>query len=70
MNEKEMEVTKELLKETEDNMPVFDFDDLVKYIAENCDISRDVIETVLELEEEYMSMRFGGDDDPGEDEGI
>jgi hypothetical protein len=34
---------------------VYDFGDAVYYILERCDISRDIIERVLLLEEEYMA---------------
>lgn len=38
----------------DNNTPVYGFDDAVNFIAERCDISKEVIEKVLMLEEDYM----------------
>ena len=38
----------------DNNTPVYDFDEAVKFISERCDISKNVIENVLILEEDYM----------------
>lgn len=37
-----------------DNAPVYDYEDAINFIAERCDISKDTIEKVLLLEEDYM----------------
>lgn len=37
-----------------DNMPVYKFEDAINFIAERCDINKDIIEKVLLLEEDYM----------------
>lgn len=37
-----------------ENMPIYDWDNAVSYITERCDVGKDVIEQVLELEEDYM----------------
>lgn len=36
------------------NMPIYDYDDAINFIAERSDIGKDVIEKVLSLEEDYM----------------
>lgn len=38
----------------DNNMPVYDFEDAINFISERCDISKDTIEKVLTLEEDYM----------------
>ena len=38
----------------DNNMPVYDFEETINFFSEKCDISRDNIETVLMLEEDYM----------------
>lgn len=37
-----------------DNTPVYNWEDAIKFITERCNLSEDVIIEVLELEEEYM----------------
>lgn len=37
-----------------DNTPVYDYEDAINFISERCDISKDTIEKVLMLEEDYM----------------
>lgn len=37
-----------------ENMPVYDYDDAIRFIAERSDIDKNVIEKVLSLEEDYM----------------
>ncbi len=37
-----------------DNTPVYEYEDLINFIAERCDIEKDTIEKVLMLEEDYM----------------
>lgn len=37
-----------------ENAPVFDWEDAVNFIAERCEVDRNTVEKVLELEEEYM----------------
>lgn len=49
----------------DNNMPVYDFDDAVNFIAERCDISKDIIEKVLISEEDYMrSIGIISQEDP------
>lgn len=49
----------------DNNMPVYDFDDAVNFIAERCDISKDIIEKVLISEEDYMrSIGIISEEDP------
>lgn len=49
----------------DNNMPVYDFDDAVNFIAEWCDISKDIIEKVLISEEDYMrSIGIISEEDP------
>lgn len=36
------------------NTPVYEYEDAINFIAERCDVSMDVIEKVLLLEEDYM----------------
>ena len=36
------------------NTPVYDYEDAINFISEKCDISRDTIEKILMLEEDYM----------------
>lgn len=36
------------------NTPVYDFEEAISFISEKCDISREYIEKVLMLEEDYM----------------
>lgn len=38
----------------DNNIPVYDYEDAINFIAERCDISKDIIEKVLTLEEDYM----------------
>jgi len=38
----------------DNNTPVYDFDDAVNFIAERCDTSKEIIEKILMLEEDYM----------------
>ena len=38
----------------DNNIPVYDFEDAINFISERCDISKDTIEKVLTLEEDYM----------------
>lgn len=37
-----------------ENTPVFNWDDAVNFITEKCEVGKDIVEKVLELEEEYM----------------
>lgn len=37
-----------------ENIPVYTWEDAVDYIKERCDVDKDSIERVLELEEDYM----------------
>ena len=37
-----------------DNTPVYDYEDTINFISKRCDISKDTIEKVLMLEEDYM----------------
>ena len=34
--------------------PVYEYEDAIKFISERCDVSKDIIEKVLLLEEDYM----------------
>lgn len=36
------------------NTPVYDYEEAINFIAERCDTSKEVIEKVLMLEEDYM----------------
>lgn len=36
------------------NTPVYNWEDAIKFIHERCNLSKDAITEVLELEEEYM----------------
>lgn len=50
------------------NTPVYDFDDAVNFIAERCEISKDNIEKILMLEEDYMrSIGIISDEEPSTD---
>lgn len=49
----------------DNNMPVYDFEDVINFISERCDISQDTIEKILTLEEDYMrSVGIISDDEP------
>lgn len=49
----------------DNNTPVYDFEDAINFISERCDISQDIIEKILTLEEDYMrSVGIISDDDP------
>lgn len=37
-----------------ENTPVFNWDDAVNFITEKCEVGKDIVEKVLELEEAYM----------------
>lgn len=37
-----------------DNTPVYEWEDAINYIAERCDVDKEIIEKVLSLEEDYM----------------
>lgn len=37
-----------------DNTPVYDYEEAINFISERCNISKDTIEKVLMLEEDYM----------------
>ena len=37
-----------------DNTPVYEWEDAINYIAERCDVDKEIIEKVLLLEEDYM----------------
>lgn len=37
-----------------DNTPVYDYENAINFIAERCDVNKDIIEKVLMLEEDYM----------------
>ncbi len=41
-------------KNMNNNTPVYDYEDAINFISEKCDISRDTIEKILMLEEDYM----------------
>ena len=34
--------------------PVYEYEDAINFISERCDVSKDIIEQVLLLEEDYM----------------
>lgn len=34
--------------------PIYEWEDAINYIAERCDINKETIEKILELEEDYM----------------
>lgn len=36
------------------DMPVYEYEDAINFIAERCDIGKNIIERVLLLEEDYM----------------
>ena len=36
------------------NTPVYDYEEAISFIAERCDVDKDIIEKVLLLEEDYM----------------
>ncbi|MDE6435759.1 MAG: hypothetical protein K2L07_16235 [Lachnospiraceae bacterium] len=36
------------------DMSVYEYEDAINFIAERCDIDKDIIERVLLLEEDYM----------------
>ena len=38
----------------DNNTPAYDYEKAINFIAERCDISKEVIEKVLVLEEDYM----------------
>ncbi len=38
----------------DNNTPVYDYEEAINFIAERCDTSKEVIEKVLMLEEDYM----------------
>jgi len=38
----------------DNNTPVYDYEKVINFIAERCDISKEVIEKILVLEEDYM----------------
>lgn len=38
----------------DNNTPVYDFENAINFISERCDISKNTIEKVLMLEEDYM----------------
>lgn len=38
----------------EENLKMYVWDEAVEFIQKRCDLSRETIETVLSLEEEYM----------------
>lgn len=49
----------------DNNIPVYDYEDAINFIAERCDISKDIIEKVLTLEEDYMrSIGIISDEEP------
>jgi len=49
----------------DNNIPVYDYEDAINFIAERCDISKDIIEKVLMLEEDYMrSIGIISDEEP------
>jgi hypothetical protein len=37
-----------------ENIPVYDWNDAINFIAERCNIDKETIENVLLLEEDYM----------------
>lgn len=37
-----------------ENTPVYNWNDVINFIAEKCDVEKDIIEKILELEEDYM----------------
>lgn len=38
----------------DNNMPVYEYEDAINFIAERCNVDKDTIEKVLMLEEDYM----------------
>lgn len=49
----------------DNNIPVYDYEDAINFIAERCDISKDIIEKVLTLEDDYMrSIGIISDEEP------
>lgn len=38
----------------DNNTPVYDFEAAINFISKRCDISKDIIEKILMLEEDYM----------------
>jgi len=42
------------MKKLMDNTPVYDYEDAINFIAERCEVSKDIIEKILMLEEDYM----------------
>ena len=45
--------------------PVYDYEDAINFIGERCDISKDIVEKILALEEDYMrSIGIISDEDP------
>lgn len=48
-----------------DNIPVYDFEEAVKFIGVRSNISKEIIEKVLMLEEDYMrSIGVISDEEP------
>lgn len=37
-----------------DNIPVYDYEDAIKFISERCDVDKTIIDKILMLEEDYM----------------
>ena len=49
----------------DNNTPVYDFEDAINFISERCDTSKEIIETILMLEEDYMrSIGIISDEEP------
>ncbi|MCI8749499.1 MAG: hypothetical protein HFH67_16850 [Lachnospiraceae bacterium] len=49
----------------DNNTPVYDFEDAINFISERYDTSKEIIETILMLEEDYMrSIGIISDEEP------
>lgn len=49
----------------DNNTPVYDFEEAINFISERCDISKEIIEKILILEDGYMrSIGIISDEEP------
>lgn len=49
----------------DNNTSVYDYEDAINFILERCNVSRDTIENILMLEEDYMrSIGIISDEEP------
>lgn len=49
----------------DNNTPVYDFEEAINFISERCDISKEIIEKILILEDDYMrSIGIISDEEP------